>query len=568
MSEARDSTVDSHTEQRLAQRRLMREAFAFERPALIKIGLQSLVTALSIVGYTVALAHIIANLAGYPTAFAVKESMMVLAVAVAARITIAGWMERTAQELGIRCKGRYQRELLRLWFDKPSYTDGNSGGLGSELRLFDDGMTRIAVFYQRFLPASIQLAILPPIIGVAAVLIDWPTGLILLATGPLIPIFMVLIGWTTIWQTRKQWAALQALGQTFFELLRGGVALRALGCERWVMGIIAGASENFRHRTMKVLAVAFLSALVLELLAMLGIALVAVQAGIRLVEGMLAFAPALAVLLLAPEFYMPFRNLGSRHHAGMEGAESAVLLFDTLAQAETTTAVDTPAPPPPAAVEADGLLLSGLCYAYPSQAQRTVVSNFSMHLAEGSITAIAGPSGAGKTTIARLILGLLDPTHGTIHWRGRSRDEYSVEEWQSLLAWVPQLPAFFPGSLRDNLVPIDRKTDDRRIETVLEAVQMGAKVRSLPAGLSTPVAEAALTLSVGERQRLAIARALLRNARILILDEPTASLDPANEQALLELLQSLVPQTTILIIAHRPATLAVADRVIDLAKPA
>lgn len=563
-----DNTADSYTRQRLAQRRLMREVLTLERPAIALLVLQSLITALATIGYTVALAGIVADLSGYPTGYCLYSAMVVLGLAVAGRITAAGWMERSAMELGIRCKTRYQRQLLERWFGKPRANGSKATGIGSDLRLFDDGMARIAVFYQRFLPAAIQLAVIPPTIGIAAILIDWPTGLILLATGPLIPVFMVLIGWTTIWQTRLQWAALQELGQTFFELLRGGVALRALGCERWVMSLITRGSDNFRRRTMKVLAVAFLSALVLELVAMIGLALVAVQAGIRLVEGMLDFAPALAVLLLAPEFYLPFRNLGSRHHAGMEGATGAADLFDALQQSEPTAAAspERSHPAPPATVPF-GLVVSNVQFTYPGQ-PRPAIRNFSMHIPEGTLTAIAGPSGAGKSTLARLILGLLDPDRGTICWRGLERNAITDDEWHSQFAWVPQQPAFFPGSLRDNLTIGNCDPGEQRILEVLSAVRMQERVNSLPTGLSTPVAEAALTFSVGERQRIAIARALLRNANLLILDEPTASLDAGNEQNLLMLLRALLPKTTVLVIAHRPATIAAADAVIHLTPPA
>jgi ATP-binding cassette subfamily C protein CydD len=311
---------------------------------------------------------------------------------------------------------------------------------------------------------------------------------------------------------------------------------------------------------MNVLKVAFLSGMVLELAASVSIALVAVQVGIRLIEGLMIYQLGLFVLLLAPEFYLPFRTLGQHHHAGMEGAAAAEKIFELLNQ-QIPGNTSTHKIPIPESIENIQFNDVGFIYADSST---PALKNIHLNLIPGTITALAGHTGSGKTTLAYLLLGFLSPGEGKILLNGNSLHSFDPEEWRKMIAYVPQHPHFFNGTILENLFMANTHATFDEVTDAAKKAGAHDFIESLPEGYHTLLTENASRLSGGERQRLSIARAFLKNTPLLILDEPTSNLDPESEHYIALATCELVKNRTTLIIAHRLRTVKMADNIIVL----
>lgn len=425
------------------------------------------------------------------------------------------------------------------------------------------GIERLEPYFARFLPQSALSQIVPLIIAAAIVPRDWASALLLLATAPVLPILMILVGSYTEEQINRQWLALTRLKAAFLDAIQGLPTIRTLGQTALGQERVARQSETFRLRTMRALRYAFLSSFVLEFITSVAIALVAVTLGLRLLAGGLAFEPAFLVLLLAPEFYRPLRELGTHHHAGMEGKAAAEQIFALLDQPVP------PAPPVSAAmpgrVAAPRVTLHDVRYTYPG-AEHPALDGVTLSLTPGERVALVGPSGAGKSTIVNLLLGFLIPERGVIAADGHLLNELPPERWREQVAFVPQRPYLFAGSVLDNL---RLARPDAPLVAVREAaVLAGADhfIAALPHGYDTPLGEGGARLSKGQAQRLAIARAFLKDAPVLILDEPTAHLDPTSEALVRDALERLAVGRTVLVIAHRFGTVRGADRIVVLAE--
>jgi thiol reductant ABC exporter CydD subunit len=359
---------------------------------------------------------------------------------------------------------------------------------------------------------------------------------------------------------------LSRLSARFLDAIHALPMLKAFGRAADESAAIARASERFRAITMSVLRVAFLSALALELLATIGVALVAVEVGLRLLYGRIAFRSAFTVLLLAPEFYRPLRNLGSAFHAGLAGREALARIRDLNPEHAGATAPVSSSPPqaaPPATPPA--VSMRGLSFAYRDIGP-PALRDVDLEIPPGRTLALVGPSGSGKTTIARLLLRFLDPDAGVILVDGQPLDGQHPDEWRRRVAWVPQQPYLFHGTVIENLLIARPGASMAEVERALSKAHAGAFVRQLPRGLDTPVGERGQRLSGGQAQRIALARAFLKDAPLLILDEPTAQLDPENEQAVRESMALLCAGRSVLLIAHRLTTVTDADRIAVLAE--
>jgi thiol reductant ABC exporter CydD subunit len=390
----------------------------------------------------------------------------------------------------------------------------------------------------------------------------------------LIPIFTILIGSQADALTKRQWTSLSRMSAHFLDVLQGLTTLKLLGRSREQVRTIAQISERFRHATMGVLRVAFLSALVLEMVATLSTAVVAVQIGLRLLYGHLSFEQALFVLILAPEFYLPLRLLGTRFHAGMEGVAAARRIFEVL---------DTELPtrdPCIARVEAEPVLPSagkarelaghtphirfeGVCYAYDGD-QYPALENLSFEIAPGSKVALVGPSGAGKSTVAHLLLRFVEPDHGLIMVDGEPLSNLAPAAWRQTVAWVPQDPYLFHDTVAQNIRLARPTATPDQVAWAARQAHAHTFIVALPQGYDTVVGERGARLSGGEGQRIALARAFLKDAPLLILDEATANLDPEVEAQVQEALSRLLQGRTALVIAHRLGTVHHADRILVL----
>lgn len=472
-----------------------------------------------------------------------------------------------------------------------------------------EGIDALDAYFSQYLP-HLALAVLIPLTILAFVLPRDPlSGVVLFLTAPLIPLFMILIGSLADALTRQQWQTLRRLGAHFFDVLQGLPTLKLFGRSREQIAVIAQISERYRATTMGILRVTFLSALVLELVATISTAVVAVTVGLRLLYGWLPFEQAFFVLLLAPEFYQPLRSLGARFHAGTAGTEAAQRIFALLAiqpapAGETTapnaatidhrskTSVDKPqtslsgaihAASPPTTSEAappetrrgplrspdarqlpPAIAFEDVSYTYPT-ARSPALAGLTFTIPAGRITALVGPSGGGKSTIAYLLLRFLEPERGRITLDGAPLSALAADVWRARVAWVPQLPYLFHDTIAANIL---LARPDASRDAVIAAARLAHAhefIEALPAGYDTVIGERGARLSGGQAQRLALARAFLKDAPFLILDEASSHLDPEHAAALDDCIQRLAASRTILIIAHRLNTVRCADQIVVIA---
>lgn len=421
-----------------------------------------------------------------------------------------------------------------------------------------EGIEALEAYYSQYLPQLILAVGLPLAILTAVFPIDPLSGVVMLATGPLIPLFMALIGSQSAVLTRRQWGALSRMSAYFLDVIQGLTTLKILGQSKQQAQVIAQVSERFRTATMAVLRVTFLSALALELLSTLSTAVVAVQIGLRLLYGQVDFYQAFLVLVLAPEFYLPLRQLGLRFHAGMNGTAAARRMYALLDEAAVLPDVALPEPQPGRLSSPPEISIIHASLVYPDG--RVGLKDVTLKLPAGQVTALVGASGAGKSSLAGALLGFWRLSGGQVTCRGEGIGEIPAETWRRQIAWAPQNPYLFNESVLENL---RLGNPQASLEAVQEAAQLAGAhefIQALPMGYDTVIGERGLRLSGGQAQRLALGRAFLRDAPILILDEPSAHLDPHNEAKISAAVQALAQKRTVLLIAHRLHTIRQAQQ--------
>jgi ATP-binding cassette subfamily C protein CydD len=442
----------------------------------------------------------------------------------------------------------------------PAYTRGERSGELANTAV--EGIEALDAYFRQYLPQLALAALVPLTVLIFVFPLDWVSGLVMLLTAPLIPVFMILIGSLAESLTRRQWTSLSRMSAHFLDVLQGLATLKLFGRSREQYRIIAQISDEFRETTMGVLRVTFLSALVLELVATISTAVVAVQIGLRLLYGQLAFQQGFFVLLLAPEFYLPLRLLGTRFHAGMQGVAAAQRIFEVL---ETPAATDSARSSgrPAASPKRLDIRFSGVHYAY-EEGKRPALNGLSFELPQGRSLALVGPSGAGKSTVAYLMLRFIEPDQGAITVGGQPLDALSPAAWREQVAWVPQNPYLFHGTVAENIRLARPGASLDQVESAASQASASAFIEALPKGYDTIIGERGARLSGGEAQRIALARAFLKDAPLLILDEATANLDPEIEAMVQEAMARLLSGRTALIIAHRLGTVYRADRIVVL----
>jgi len=422
------------------------------------------------------------------------------------------------------------------------------------------GIEGLEPYFARYLPQVVLASLVPPIVICGAALVDLESALIMLLTLPLVPVFMWLIGRYSEQRATERWQALHTLSAHFLDVVRGLPTLRTFGRAEAQSGVMADVAERYRMTTMQTLRVSFLSGSVLELAATLGVALVAVTAGVRLVDGSLGLQAGLTVLVLAPELYLPFRRLGAEFHASADGRAVAARMLDLLDADEGTARSGRLAAPSPAHAL---VAIERVSFSYPSR-PRLVLDDASLELEPGEAVALVGASGAGKSTVGALLLGLITPTAGRISVGGVDLAACRAEQWRTYVGWVPQHPTLLHCSVGDNIRLGKPDASDREVRAAAELVGADDFITALPHGYQTVVGEGARLLSAGERRRIGLARAIVRDAPLLILDEPTADLDPWTVETIASALDEIRPGRTVLMIAHRPELVRCADRVVRL----
>jgi len=420
------------------------------------------------------------------------------------------------------------------------------------------GVDALEATFARYLPQLVLAVVVPLAVIAFVVVIDPLTAALLVLTLPLVPVFMWLVGRHTERRTQERWETLAQLSTHFLDVVRGLPTLRAFNRGQAQAERIARVSDEYRRATMGTLRVAFLSGAVLELAATMGIALVAVTVGVRLVEGGLGLQVGLTVLVLAPELYLPLRNLAAQYHASADGRAVSERLLALVDQpAEIRTGAVTPPDPRLAPVR-----LHGVSFAYPGSG--TVVEQVDLELAPRETVALVGPSGSGKSTLASLLLRLAEPIAGRITVGGVDLASCDPAAWRRQLAWVPQRPTLFRGTVADNIRLGNPGASAGRVEEAALLAGAAAFVHDLPNGFETVVGDGGRALSAGQLQRLALARAFLRDASLVILDEPTANLDRGSAELVEEAIERLRENRTLLLIAHSPELARRADRIVTL----
>jgi thiol reductant ABC exporter CydD subunit len=538
--------------------RLLRRARA-ARLALGADAALGIVAALLVLAQAVLLARVVARSFGGATLADVTAPLVLLAAVVAARATATWGFETigTRAATGVLSQLRLDLVSARLK-GHPTALDGAESAEVATAAVA--GVEALDGLFGRYLPQLVLAVVVPVAVLALVASLDLASAGLMLLTLPLVPVFFWLIGRATAHRARERWQAMSLLATHFLDVVRGLPTLRAFNRGEAQVERIERTSEEYRTATMGTLRLAFLSGAVLELAATLGVALVAVTVGVRLVNGGIAFEPALTVLVLAPELYLPLRNLAAGFHASADGAAVADRLLALIEQPDDVPAGSAA---PPSVVEA-AIRFESVSFAYPGR-PASALAGIDAAIRPGETIALIGPSGGGKSTLASLLLGLLRPSQGRILVGEIDLALCDPAAWRTQIAWVPQSPTLFHGTVADNIRLGDATASDAQVRNAAALAGADSVIASLPDSYATVVGEGARQLSSGERQRIALARAFLRDAPLVVLDEPTANLDPLSAQIVGEAVERLRPGRTLLLIAHDTDLAARADRVITLA---
>jgi ATP-binding cassette subfamily C protein CydD len=442
-----------------------------------------------------------------------------------------------------------------LWLNRQS-----SGDLANAIVV---GIDALEAYYARYLPSMSLTALVPLSILVFVLPQDWVSALVLAGTAPLIPIFMILVGKGTETLNQQQWQLLARMSARFLDSLQGLTTLKLFGVSRHEAEVVAALTEEYRIGTMKVLRVAFLSSVVLEFLSTISIAMVAVFIGFRLFYGEMQFFNGFFVLLLAPEFYLPLRNMGTFYHARMEAIGAAQKLLELL---------DTPIPPHARrssgtqtldATQAVRIRFDAVTVRYGDNLP-AALDGVSFSAPPRGLTALVGASGAGKSTVLHALMAQVQPAHGQILVNDTPLAALDPDDWLRHVAWVPQRPHVFEGTVRDNIALGQPDVSQQAVERAARAAQAHDFIVALPQGYDTPLGERGMGLSGGQVQRLALARALLKPAPLVLLDEATAQLDARTQAQVTAVIADLARQRCVILAAHRLSTVLRADHVVVL----
>lgn len=495
---------------------------------------------------------------------ALWPAVAALPVIALARVVLGLLQRHCAFEAGAQVSGRVRSALeQRLRQRGPSWAAQQASG--DVVTRLVDGIDALVPYYAGYLPQVALTAAIPAVILLAVLMADPWSALILLLTAPLIPLFMVLVGGAAERASQRRWSRLRRMGARFMDALSGLTTLRLCRAAAREQAQLSATGEAYRRETMAVLRIAFLSALVLEFFATVSIAVLAVLIGFRLMWGTLGFEQGLFVLLVAPELFLPLRALGTQRHKRMGAAAAAEDLIELLASSADEGVATTRVPAAPGIFVAHRIAIRFEQIGFSYEAEREVLHDLDLDVEAGTRLTLVGSSGSGKSTLFSLLMGFATPQRGRILVNGQDLVSLEISSWRRHIGWVSQRAHIFHGSLRDNLLIAAPTADESQLQRALRAAALLPVIARLPQGLDTPLGEQGYGLSGGERQRLALARAWLRDAPLLLLDEPTQHLDAATAAAIDQAIARLAESRTVIRIAHRLNTIAADERVAVMA---
>jgi len=522
----------------------------------------SIVLGVTTAGLIVVQATLIADLIsrtfiGGATARQQRAELIGLGVVLVARAVVTWVAEAVAYRSAAAVRSQLRRAFVGHAADLgPAWLSQQPRG---ELAvLATRGLDALDGYFARYLPQLVLACAVPIIVGARIVAADRTSGVIVACTLPLIPVFMILIGLGTRAQMDRQWRAISRLGHHFVDVVAGLPTLKVFGRALAQISTVRNVSEDLRRATVRSLRLAFLSSLVLELIASLSVAVVAVAIGLRLVGGGVSLRTALIVLVLAPEVYLPLRRVGAAYHASVEGVSAAAQALDVLDVVADSPASGAAPDPSRATLRIDGVRVS-----YEGRTEPALY-DVTLEVAPGEIVAVIGPSGCGKSTLISALLGFVRVDSGQILVGDVNVADVDPRAWRRQLAWVGQYPHMLTATIADNIRLGRADATHEQVRAAARRAEAVEFIDALPDGFDTLLGEHGVGLSVGQRQRVAIARAFLRDAPLLLLDEPTAALDAESEAAIVRSLTSLMAGRSVLLTSHRPALFTHADRVIAL----
>jgi len=543
---------------RAFDRRLLQRARPVRRLLALDVAL-GLAAAVLVLFQATLLARVVAQAFAGASLRDVSRDLVLLGLAFAGRGVLAWGFELAGGYAASSVLSELRLALVeRRLRNQPLALDGVE--VGEVTASAVQGIDGLEAYFARYLPQLVLASIVPVAVVAWVGTIDLTSAGVMLLTLPLVPVFMWLIGRYTEERTRERWQALRLLSGHFLDVVRGLPTLQAFNRSRAQAGVLAEVGERYRRTTMATLRVGFLSGSVLELAATVGVALVAVTVGVRLAGGSLGLQAGLTVLVLAPELYLPLRQLAAQFHASADGLAVAERMLQLLDAPPAVGAGGRLVPPTP---QEAPVRFEAVSFAYPSR-PGLVLDELDLQLLPGEMVALVGPSGAGKTTVASLLLRFAEPTSGRVTVGGIDLAECRAELWRRLVAWVPQRPTLFRGSVLENIRLGDEGASDPAVREAAMLAGADRFIRSLPSGYETLVGDGGRPLSAGEQRRIALARAFVRDAPFVILDEPTADLDRRSADVVAEAVERLRAGRTVLLIAHRPELVEHADRVVVL----
>ncbi len=558
---------------RTVEQRLLREVPLLRRHVLCSTGL-SLVGGGLIVAQAALLAGLLADgFGGHGT----DQRAVVLAAAAMAARAVVTWVRGVLAQRAAADAKRALRDLVTGSLRRTNPLRLAAGRHGESATLLTRGLDALDPYVVGRLPAKTTASVVPVVVLGWLAWTDWMSALVVLVTLPLVPVFGTLVGMHTAQRTARQWQLLARLGGHFLDVVAGLPTLRAFGRERHQAAVVREMAQAHRRATLRTLRVAFLSSLVLETVATLSVALVAVPVGLRLLGGEVELYVALTVLFLAPEAYAPLRALGSAFHDGAEGEAVAEKVFAVLdaegpgAKAPGSGVPGSRAPRPEGRLPVPGggrvpLSLEEVTVRYPGRSG-PAVAGVSLAVRAGEHVALVGPSGAGKSTLLALLLGFVEPGEGRVAVGGVDLADLDAEAWRERVAWVPQRPHLFAGTVAENIRLGRPGASGAEVRAAARAARAEGFVAELPDGYDTVLGEGGAGLSAGQRQRIALARAFLKDAPVVLLDEPTAHLDVRSEGEVVRAMRELMRGRTVVVVAHRSGVLPHVDRVVGMAPP-
>lgn len=494
---------------------------------------------LALIGQMYSVAYMVNELLEGGGLGALYEPAMYLIIAILLRPLFSHLQKRITTHLAAAVKAKALHDT-----EKGIFHFGQPQGEGALLHMLTDGMDHVEAYIKTYVPQLLYVLIIPIMLAVAMMSASLWVGIILLITYPLIPFFMMLIGKKAEAMNEAQWERMSILSGHFLDVLSGITTLQVFGRAKEQLDVIARMSADFRDSTLRVLRVAFLSAFVLELVGTISTAIIAVYFGIALLYGEIEFQPAFFILLLAPEFYAPLRELGSAFHTGMAGKVS----LDKLAIMNAEQPLDGKRATGKILVSPiESITVEDVSYAYDNgQGIRQV----NCRMQKGEPLMIIGESGAGKSTLTYALMHLVEPQAGTIKVNGEALSEIDASWWHEQISYVPQAPHLYKGTIRHNLT-FGKAIDEGELIRICQSVKAHDFIMALPDGYDTEIGEDGLGLSGGEKQRLALARALIKDAPIFIFDEVTAHLDVVTEALIMDTMANLWPHKIVITIGHR-----------------